>query len=157
MELQTQQVEEIGATPKEGNASCQVYSPDNQNRTRRPARIDEIGNKHGRLKVVAYERGSARGAVWECRCDCGAACYVLGKDLRNGHVRSCGCLARETGTKNLKENRIRPKLIIAFGETKSAQVWSAAHGVPVRLMCERLRRGWPAEDAVSIPSKGYRR
>jgi hypothetical protein len=34
-------------------------------------------------------------AKWICQCDCGNLVSVLGRQLRNGHTKSCGCLQRE--------------------------------------------------------------
>lgn len=58
--------------------------------------IDRIGQRHGRLTVVA-RAGSARNgdAVWECRCDCGGEVAVSASNLRTGDTRSCGCLKRQ--------------------------------------------------------------
>ena len=66
-------------------------------------RINEIGNKYGRLTVVE-DAGTINGrAVWKCLCDCGNEIVVKGKYLRNGDTKSCGCLQ-------------------SFGEEKIAQI-----------------------------------
>lgn len=33
--------------------------------------------------------------MWECKCDCGNTTYVRGSNLKNGHVKSCGCKSKE--------------------------------------------------------------
>lgn len=60
-------------------------------------RIDETGNRYGRLTVVAFSHTNRdKKAMWECKCDCGATLVVLGKSLRCGDTKSCGCLWRES-------------------------------------------------------------
>ena len=58
-----------------------------------PANLE--GERFGRLMVVKRV-GAYRGrALWECKCECGGSKYVITSALRNGNVRSCGCLHRE--------------------------------------------------------------
>lgn len=56
--------------------------------------IDLVGNKYGRLTVVkdSGKRKSSKNVIWECKCDCGNKTYVESGNLKNGNVRSCGCL-----------------------------------------------------------------
>lgn len=58
-------------------------------------KIDEIGNRHGRLVVVSEGEGVGVGTYWNCVCDCGNEATVRGAQLRNGHTQSCGCLNKE--------------------------------------------------------------
>ena len=58
--------------------------------------IDETGNRFGRWIVL--ERGPnaiPRGVKWICKCDCGNIKAVLGRSLRGGVSKSCGCLHKE--------------------------------------------------------------
>ena len=58
--------------------------------------IDLSGLKFGRLKVLEYVGlDSNNQALWKCICECGCETTVLGKLLRNGHTKSCGCYKRE--------------------------------------------------------------
>lgn len=62
--------------------------------------INEIGNKYGKLLVlykINNDNNQRNGALWHCRCDCGNEKDVLGIDLRNGTVSSCGCLGKSKG------------------------------------------------------------
>lgn len=61
-------------------------------------RIDHTGKKFGRLTALHYSHTSDKRAYWVCRCDCGNTKVVRGKELGNGDVKSCGCLAIETKT-----------------------------------------------------------
>lgn len=66
--------------------------------------IDEIGNTYGYLTVLERAPNSKEGrAMWKCKCKCGNELVVLGKHLRSGNTKSCGCYQRERATEsNLK-------------------------------------------------------
>lgn len=66
--------------------------------------IDEIGNTYGYLTVIARDKNDKDGrARWLCKCKCGNEVTVLGKVLRNGNTKSCGCLQKErTRESNMK-------------------------------------------------------
>ena len=73
---------------------------------------DETGNKYGRLTVIKRGENDKQGnAQWYCQCDCGNPKLYLarGYALRNGHLKSCGCLHLETvqkqGISNRKTNK----------------------------------------------------
>ena len=61
-----------------------------------------IGQRFGRLVVVErlpnYVTKTGQEAVWKCQCDCGAFISARAGQLRGGHVRSCGCLQRESAS-----------------------------------------------------------
>lgn len=60
-------------------------------------RINETGNRYGRLTVLSCKGFDKRGkTLWLCRCDCGNEKIVNGWSLRSGETKSCGCLQRET-------------------------------------------------------------
>ena len=41
--------------------------------------------------------GCKRGnSLWHCRCECGKTTTLLAYSLKNGHTKSCGCLAGES-------------------------------------------------------------
>jgi hypothetical protein len=72
--------------------------------------VDMIGQRFGRLEVVAKALNSKAGAArWVCTCDCDAKVrtIVRGDSLRSGASRSCGCLGREATVQRAKD---RPKL-----------------------------------------------
>lgn len=63
--------------------------------------IDLTGKKFGRLIVLAFtSMNKHRQALWSCKCVCGAISEVRGYMLKQGRVRSCGCLRRETQQRN---------------------------------------------------------
>lgn len=60
--------------------------------------IEMTGRTFGRLTVLGRAEGqdSNRGAMWMCRCECGAEKSISGSQLRRPKgSRSCGCLQRE--------------------------------------------------------------
>ena len=84
--------------------------------------IDLTGKRFGLLKVEgrADQNAKSSGAsLWACRCRCGKATVVDGRDLRRGATRSCGksgCVgpprtAREqlAEAKRLLERPLKPK------------------------------------------------
>ena len=57
--------------------------------------VDMIGKKYNHLtvlkRVIKPEHIKGRGAYYLCRCDCGNEKIILGRSLRTGNTRSCGC------------------------------------------------------------------
>ena len=58
-------------------------------------RLNLIGEIYGRLTVVALDHTDGKTAYWRCVCSCGNEKIVRTTNLRQGTVKSCGCLARE--------------------------------------------------------------
>jgi len=58
--------------------------------------IDITGMKFGMLTVVerSEQNTKSREAKWICLCSCGNTTVTRGSKLRNGTVKSCGCLQR---------------------------------------------------------------
>jgi hypothetical protein len=56
-----------------------------------------IGSRWGRLTVIRKAAQPMYGnkTAYDCRCDCGNATRVVGTQLGNGAIRSCGCLRKE--------------------------------------------------------------
>ena len=58
--------------------------------------INEIGNTYGYLTVIERAENNKDGrAMWKCKCKCGNELIVLGKHLRSGNTKSCGCYQKE--------------------------------------------------------------
>jgi hypothetical protein len=58
--------------------------------------INEQGNQYGKLTVLEKASQMKPGKTkWLCQCICGNLTTVVGVNLRNGSVKSCGCLVRE--------------------------------------------------------------
>ena len=61
---------------------------------------DMTGKKYNRLTVIARKQNDKHGcAMWLCQCDCGNTLVVSGKNIRNNHTQSCGCIQREQSSK----------------------------------------------------------
>ena len=66
-----------------------------------PVAKDITGQRFSRLVVLERAGSNKDGhAVWKCLCDCGEHTWAIGKLLRTGHTRSCGCLQKEIARKN---------------------------------------------------------
>ncbi|MHA1482683.1 MAG: HNH endonuclease signature motif containing protein [Candidatus Heimdallarchaeaceae archaeon] len=57
--------------------------------------INLVDHKYGRYLVLNYSHTTNRKVYWECVCDCGVVKTVRGNDLKNGKIKSCGCLMKE--------------------------------------------------------------
>lgn len=77
--------------------------------------INEINNKYGKLTVKKrgtdkIENDGHPRARWWCECSCGFKCVlVVGKLLRSGRTKSCGCLYKEMALARNKKEGNRTK------------------------------------------------
>lgn len=60
-----------------------------------PPLIDLTGQSFGRLLVLSLEKRNGTNTTWNCECVCGNKKVILGRLLRNGGTKSCGCLSIE--------------------------------------------------------------
>ena len=70
--------------------SCGCIGSENRQKT-------EIAHQRfGRLVALHLDPDNhTKRKKWICQCDCGNLCSVNVPNLKNGHSRSCGCLAKE--------------------------------------------------------------
>lgn len=71
--------------------------------------IDLTGQKFNNLTVEKRLKNDVGGVtVWLCKCDCGNYTKVRGSNLKNGAVKSCGCLKHISHTKihGMKNTRL---------------------------------------------------
>lgn len=62
-----------------------------------------VGRKFNRLTVVSEHDKRGFETRWLCQCECGNQSIVMGKNLRKGTTKSCGCYATEQrGKTNLR-------------------------------------------------------
>lgn len=83
--------------------------------------IDLVGQTFGRLTVICRAANDPRfgdRAAWRCRCVCGRATDVVGKSLRRGLTRSCGCLHDEVAAQRQRSH--------GLCGTREYQAWGAA-------------------------------
>ena len=64
-------------------------------------RLNLVNQTFGRLIVTDFAYSKNSRSFWKCKCSCGNEKIILGKDLRNGHINSCGCLRVETSRKRM--------------------------------------------------------
>ena len=68
-------------------------------------RIDIIGQEYGRLTVIEYSgKDKNKNSLWVCKCDCGNEKTIRGSHLKNGGIRSCGCLNKEVAKKRMMKH-----------------------------------------------------
>ena len=63
--------------------------------------IDLTGQKFGRLTVIklAYIKNSY--SFWHCICECGVNKIIMGRNIRSGITKSCGCYVRDINAKRM--------------------------------------------------------
>ena len=83
--------------------------------------LDITAQRFGRLLVECQAPSRDGRAYWYCLCDCGKTVVVIGKNLRNGNTRSCGCLKREL---DLTRHITHGETI--HGIPREYRAWSAA-------------------------------
>lgn len=73
---------------------------------------DLTGQRFGRLVVLSYagsvrtgKNPKATAATWLCLCDCGREAVVQGRSMKDGRIRSCGCLSSESRAANAAKAR----------------------------------------------------
>jgi hypothetical protein len=69
--------------------------------------IDLTGQRFGKLTVIKRAGKQGKIPTWDCCCECGRTKTIRGDTLKNGSIRSCNCLRKETvashGTSYTKE------------------------------------------------------
>ena len=64
------------------------------------------GMNFGRLTAIKIsEKRSGRKTYWECKCDCGNTKVIRTDSLKDGSVKSCGCLKKEQDKLNLPKGQ----------------------------------------------------
>lgn len=69
-----------------------------------------------RLTVINEGTRTASGEHrWNCICSCGKPTLALGKNLRKGHTKSCGCLSSEASRKRATTH--------GMSDTRPFKIW----------------------------------
>lgn len=81
--------------------------------------IQDLTNKiFGKLQVISLSGiNRHRQAVWLCKCECGNFKMIRAVDLKNGKVKSCGCLRKAIKQKCDKDLRYK-KLYVVWQSMK---------------------------------------
>jgi hypothetical protein len=116
--------------------------------------LDMLGQRFGRLEVVAKAMNSKAGAArWVCRCDCNAKVrtIVRGDSLRSGTSRSCGCLNVEANRQRVLD---RPKAEPKPRKPRAQRTPSVTSGGDWRVFKDAaLKRALADLDAASTPKR----
>jgi hypothetical protein len=69
-----------------------------------------IGEKFNRLQVLSFSHKKGDRYFLSCICDCGNQSVIREDSLKNGHAKSCGCIAKEalslrTSTHGMTDSR----------------------------------------------------
>lgn len=84
--------------------------------------IDLTSQRFGRLIVIERADNVGGRGTWNCLCDCGnKKNNVLGKLLRSGHIRSCGCLVGTQNFKDISNQRFGKLLVIRVAGEKDSR------------------------------------
>lgn len=77
---------------------------------------DLTGQKFNMLTVIKQSGKDKYGKIlWKCKCDCGNETITHGRDLVNGHCKSCGCI-------NIKIKRENSKYK-GFSHSRIFSIW----------------------------------
>lgn len=100
-------------------------------------KIDLTGMRFGMLYVkceapVYVSPKGYKKSMWECHCDCGNDCVVMGSHLTSGHSKSCGCQK----TKNLTPRKANDLTGRRFG------MLTVLHRLPNRIIGRNSRVIW---------------
>ena len=82
--------------------------------------IDLTGQTFDRLTVIRRNGSTRDGkALWECSCECGKMVIVCGKELRNEHTKSCGCLRKDKASEcHITHGKTNTKLFLVWQEMR---------------------------------------
>jgi hypothetical protein len=74
----------------------------------------DLTKKFGRLTIIRlHHHNKHRQSMYLCSCDCGNEKIISGNNIKNGIIKSCGCLRKEGG-----------RLKHGYSKTKIYRVWS---------------------------------
>lgn len=77
---------------------------------------DLTGMKFNELTVIKQEGKDKYGKIlWLCNCSCGNQTVTHGRDLVNGHCKSCGCI--------LNRNRRDKSIYKGYHKTRLFRIW----------------------------------
>ena len=73
-----------------------------------PKALDITNQRFGRLVAIKKASSKSGKTYWLCKCDCGNITEVQTAHLRNGSIKSCGCLHKNPNQSNILLTKICP-------------------------------------------------
>lgn len=104
--------------------------------------IDLTGQTFGRLKVIRRAPNRGKQTYWACECNCGEHTLkeYRGGDLKNGHVKSCGCLKRENDIRLIAEyNHSCGNELHDMYDTRLYSIWTSMKKRCLNENCDRYK------------------
>jgi hypothetical protein len=89
-------------------------------------RINRIGERYGRLVVIARADNRGTQTYWLCQCNCGVQKEVRSGNLTAGLTRSCGCLHKEAISAIGKSARTHGAKANGSNGTPEYKAWESA-------------------------------
>lgn len=112
-------------------------------------KIDLRGQRFGRLTVLCEDGRTKDGKVkWKCQCDCGNIASVLGKCLRNGVTKSCGCLQKDRARECMETHGLT-----SVGSSRRLYISVATHFRSIREGLSGYK-GWVLDPRYTDDTKG---
>ena len=105
-----------------------------------------VNKKFGRLTIIApTDERQNEAIIYKCLCDCGKVHYARSTLLRNGSIRSCGCLRNEivaktnrARLKNLSGQTINGIFIVRMSSKRTV----TGKGVYCFAICPQCKHEW---------------
>ena len=122
--------------------------------------IDLTGERFGKLVVLKrHHKDKHRNFYWLCKCDCGNETVVQSNNLKNGNVKSCGCLGREVHSKRLKTHGLSRTRIYCIWRCMIDRCYNKKNkryycygekGISEYRFRRRLEEGYSPEEAADL-------
>ena len=110
---------------------------------------DMTGQPFGRLVVLCEDGRTKDGrAKWKCQCECGNITSVLGKCLRNGMTKSCGCLQKDRARECMETHGLT-----SVGSFRRLYMSVATHFRSIRQELSGYK-GWVLDPRYTDDTKG---
>lgn len=101
-----------------------------------------------------------RGAWWLCECECGGKKIASAYNLKQGNIKSCGCMAKDRAAKakagKARAAQLKDKNVTNFKTTGGDNTIKSFGGLTVQCMCytckemfEKLSSGWAYKAVIA--------
>lgn len=104
--------------------SCGCYMKD---RVKETHVVNLSGMVFGKLLVIEIAKetsGKRRRIKYNCLCECGKECCVLGESLVGGHTKSCGCLKNKSRVIDIVGEKFGKLTVLKLSHIKGSSYWN---------------------------------